>query len=411
MSLYQLARDNQTEELSDRAKSSDSAAVRRRAAEMLGDVGDVDDTQVTETLADLALEDDDAEVRAMAVDALSDLGQEALEQLIARDSALDADIEPGDTDWTAIRAFADALSAERPECRMAAASALGRIGDQDGVAPLRKRLDDEDPRVRERVCYALGRIGHPQAVDALIERLDDEFERVRSSAADALGSIATGRALAALTEMLDDDNEAIRRVAASALGNAGSAEPVPDLVAALNDDHEAVRYAAVFSIIELLSTAPRDQSHTVREAIVEELEAVDDETVVDPLLEVLEEATEAGQRRNAVWFLGRVTDAEEPPTRVVDALVDTLSDDDRMTAQFASTSVTELGGLYVESSLIDLLEDADEPSGARARAAYALGEVGGDRAQETLDRMTDEDVEPEVRKRAFSALSKLGGIR
>jgi len=409
MSLYQLARDNEIEKLSDRAQSSDSDAVRRRAAEMLGDVGDADDTQVTDTLAGLALDDDDPEVRAMAVDALSDLGQEALEQLIVKDA--DADIDPGAADWTAVRAFGEALDADRAEFRMAAASALGRIGDGDGVRPLVDRLGDGDPRVRERVCYALGQIGHPGGVDPLIERLDDDHERVRSAAADALGTIATGSALAALLAMLDDDNAAIRRVAASALGNAGSAEPVPDLVAALDDSHDAVRQAAVFSVIQLLSTAPTDQSHQVREAVVEELEKVDDETIVDPLLEVMEEASEASQRRNAVWFLGRVTDQEDPPQQVVDALIETFADDDRMTAQFASTSVTELGGLYVESSLIDLLQEDNEPSTARARAAYALGEVGGERAREVLDRMTDEDVEPDVRKRAFSALSKLGGIR
>ncbi len=407
MSLYQLARDNEIEELSDRAQSSDSDAVRRRAAEMLGDVGDVDDTQVIDTLSSLALDDDHPEVRAMAVDALSDLGQEALEQLILKD----VDVETGDADWTAVRAFGNALDSDRAEYRMAAASALGRIGDEDGLRPLIERLGDDDPRVRERVCYALGQIGDPNGVDPLIERLEDDHERVRSAAADALGTIATGSALAALLAMLDDDNAAIRRVAASALGNAGSAEPVPDLVGALEDSHGAVRQAAVFSVIQLLSTAPTDQSHQVREAIVEELEGVDDETIVDPLLEVMAEASEASQRRNAVWFLGRVTDQADPPQEVVDALVETFSDEDRMTAQFASTSVTELGGLYVESSLIDLLQDNDEPSGARARAAYALGEVGGERAREVLDRMTDEDVEPDVRKRAFSALSKLGGIR
>jgi HEAT repeat protein len=407
MSLYQLARDNDIEKLSDRAKSSESEAVRRRAAEMLGDVGDVDDTQVIDTLAALALNDDDDEVRAMAVDALSELGQEALEQLLAKDAGID----PGSTDWTAVRAFSKALDSDRPECRMAAASALGRIGDDDAIRPLVSRLEDSDPRVRERVCYALGRVGHPQAVDALNKRLDDEHERVRSAAADALGGIGTSRALAALLEMLDDENAGIRRVAASALGNAGSAQPVPDLVGALEDEHDAVRQASVFSIIQLLSTAPRDQSHQVREAIVEELEEVDDSTVVAPLLEVLEEATETSQRRNAVWFLGRVTDEENPPDVVVDALIDTLGDEDKMTAQFASTSITKLESLSVESSLIDLLQDDEADASARARAAYALGEVGGDRAREVLDRMTDDDVEQEVRKRAFSALSKLGGIR
>ena len=407
MSLYQLAQDNDLERLSDKARSSDSDAVRRRAAQMLGDHGTLDDDEVMDTLIRLALNDEDGRVRGQAVDALSEIGQEALEQLLAQEAGVD----PDSADWAAVRAFAEALSAGRPEYRMAAASALGRIGDEDGVRPLVGRLSDPDPRVRERVCYALGRIGDPRAVEPLTGMLDDEAERVRQAAADALASIGTGSALAALMELLDDEQAAIRRVAASALGEAGSARPVPNLVDAMQDDHDAVRQAAVFSVIRLLSTAPTDQSHQVREAIVEELDGVDDAVVVDALLEVTEEASDPGQRRNAVWFLGRVTDETDPPERVVETLVETLADGDRMTAQFASTSVTNFDGLQVESSLIDILTDDDRSEDARARAAYALGEVGGERAREILDRMTGEDTPEAVRKRAFAALSKLGGVR
>lgn len=406
MSLYQLAQDDDIETLADRARSSDSDAVRRRAAQMLGDRGDIDDDEVVDTLIRLATSDDNDRVRGQAVDALSELGTEALERLLAEDAGVD----PGAADWTAVRAFADALTGQRPEYRMAAASALGRIGDSDALRPLVGRLGDPDERVRERVCYALGRIDDPRAVDPLTDRLADDADRVRQAAADALASIGSNGALAALLDLLDDDNEAIRRVAASALGEAGSARPVPPLVEAMRDDHGAVRRAAVFSVIQLLSTAPTDQSHQVREAITEELEGLDDRAVVDPLLEVLKEASDAGQRRNAVWFLGRVT-GEDPPEEVVETLIETLADDDRMTAQFASTSVTELDGLNVESSLIDLLTDDDRSEQARARAAYALGEVGGDRAREILDRMTNEDTPEAIRKRAFAALSKLGGVR
>ena len=407
MSLYQLAQDNDLERLTDTARSSDSDAVRRRAAQMLGDVGTLTDDEVIETLIRLALDDDDGRVRGQAVDALAEIDQEALERLLAEELGVD----PDSADWAAVRAFAEALGANRPEFRMAAASALGRIGDEDGVRPLVRRLSDPDERVRQRVCYALGRIGDPRAVDQLTEQLDDEAERVRQAAADALASIGNGTAMRALLALLDDEQAEIRRVAASALGEAGSAQPVPPLVEALRDEHGAVRQAAVFSVIRLLSTAPTEQSHQVREAIVEELEGVDDEVVVDALLEVTEEASDAGQRRNAVWFLGRVTDDEAPPERVVETLVETLADDDRMTAQFASTSVTNLSGLNVESSLIDMLTDDDRSEQARARAAYALGEVGGERAREILDRMTGEDTPEAVRKRAFSALSKLGGVR
>ncbi|WP_313692807.1 HEAT repeat domain-containing protein [Halorarum halobium] len=406
MSLYTLARDNDMEELCERAKHSDSPAVRRRAALMLGDVGDMEDDRTMDVLVHLVTDDDDDKVRAAAVDALDDLGDEALERLLART----ADVNPDGADWAAIRAFARALSADIPEFRMAAANALGRIGDGDAVGPLVKRLDDPDPRVRERVCHALGRIGDPRPVGKLEAKLEDDHGAVKAAAADALGTIATGKALAALVDLLEDENSSIRRVAASALGNASSAEPVPRLAAALGDEHDTVRRAAVFSIIELLANAPTKQSHQVRETVVSELKEADDGTVLGPLVEILEEASQARQRRNAVWFLGRVT-SDQPPQLVIDALVETLTDDDKMTAQFAATSITELDGHSVESSLIDLLRDDEAPVEARAKAAFALGDVGGSRAREELDRITDSDVDKQVRKRAFAALSKLGGIR
>ncbi|WP_435146713.1 HEAT repeat domain-containing protein [Halobaculum sp. P14] len=406
MSLYKLARDNDMETLTDRAKNSDSAAVRRRAAEMLGDVGDPEDDRTVDVLIHLARNDDDDSVRAAGVDALGDLGDGCVERLLAEEFGVD----PAAADWAAVRAYAKALQSSVPEFRMAAANALGDLGDSDAVKPLVGGLGDDDPRVRERACYALGQIGDPRPVGKLKQRLDDDHGAVKAAAADALGTIASQPALSALVDLLDDDNPSIRRVAANALGNASSAEPVPMLASALGDEHDTVRRTAVFSIIELLSNAPTKQSHAVRDAVVSELKQADDETVLGPLTEILEEASQARQRRNAVWFLGRVT-SDDPPEAVVDALVEALGDDDKMTAQFAATSISNLDGLYVESTLISLLRDDEASTEARAKAAYSLGDVGGSRAKEALDRITDEDVEKEVRKRAFASLSKLGGAR
>jgi HEAT repeat protein len=54
--------------------------------------------------------------------------------------------------------------------RMAAAEALGRIGDTQAVAPLVRALGDPDVGVRGAAAYALGTIG-PLAVPALLVAL------------------------------------------------------------------------------------------------------------------------------------------------------------------------------------------------------------------------------------------------
>jgi HEAT repeat protein len=201
----------------------------------------------------------------------------------------------------------------------------------------------------------------------------------------------------------------VRYAAVMALGGYQGPEAIDPLITALDDESDVVRRAAVFSIIELLAAAPTEQSHRIRETVVDRLESAD-RSVVDPLVELLAESNQPRERRNAAWLLGRVAD-QEGRVDAVDALVDSLDADDGTTAQFAATSLVELGGTAVEKTLLDLLGDSERSDAARSKAVFVLGKVGGDRAREELERLLDRTDDEEVRKQVFSALSKLGGRR
>ena len=397
MSLYELAREGNVERLRD-ALNSDSPAVRRRAAELLGELGDEDDQPTIDALLRAAARDEETRVRGAAIDALDQVGQSAVEQLLRELTGGGA----GDADWVAARRFARALSAERPELRMAAANALGRLNDPDTVPALVNALEDEDPRVRLRACHACGSIADPRTVPGLVDRLGDQ-PRIRHAAANALGAIASDRALSALVELLEDDDESIRRIAASALGEANNARPIEPLARALGDDSEIVRKAAVYSILELLSNVPTDRSHAVRDRVVSQLRETGDATAIEPLVEIIRKGRQDRQRRNAAWILGRVADSDSGAA--IGALADALADEDERTAQFAATSLASIGGPVVESALLDRL-DSDVEEGARAKAAFVLGQVGGTQARDRLEKLTDDD-SAAVRKRAFAAMSKL----
>ena len=398
MSLYQHARDGNVERLRD-GLGSESAAVRKRAVEFLGELGDVDNQPTIDGLLRAATTDDDPEVRGAAVDALDEIGEEALERLLKE---LTGGGSESEAQWVTARKFARALQAERPELRMAAARALGRLEDGSGLQPLVEALSDEDPRVRLRACEACGTFADPRAIPGLTERLDDE-PRVKRAAANALGNIGTDQALAPLLDLLDDGDEPLRRIAAGALGKANNPEPVEPLARALGDESAVVRNAAVYSIIELLSNVPTQQSHSVRDRVVSELKAADDETVVEPLAEILSEGQQSRQRRNAAWILGRVAEAES--TLAVEALASALADDDTQTAQFAATSLKSLGGPVVEDQLLDRI-GTEHPEDARAKAVFVLGQIGGQETLNTLEGFTD-DESSAVRKQVFSAVSKL----
>lgn len=423
MSLYQLEREADADTLIEYLRRGSQAEVRRRAALILGDIdgspggpapdgmpGEAEpaaaaDDDIVEALVTAATGDDAPTVRGAAVDALDRQGQAAIERLVAELS--DRELRGG-ADWVAAEAFAEFLNADRPELRMAAAVGLGHVGDEAATPALVDRLDDPDQRVRARAARACGRVSDPRAVEALTNRTDDESARVRRVVASALGALGTARALRALEPLVADESETVRRTAVDALGDFRSVEPVEPLVEALHDPSETVRRTAVFALVEVLSNAPAAESHEARETAVDRLADVDHRSVVGPLAAILEEASGSPQRRNAAWLLGRVaggTDGGEAQA----ALVDALDDGDDRTAQFAASSLASLDGQGLERRLLALLDDPEASTDARAQALYVLGKVGGERARERLGRFVDETDEERLRKRSFSALSKLGG--
>jgi HEAT repeat protein len=293
---------------------------------------------------------------------------------------------------------------------MAAATGLGRVGDPSVTAALVERLSDPDARVRARSATACGRIGDPRSVNALERLLEgDPSIDARKAAAEALGEIETSGALSALLAAADDDSESVRRVIADALGQFGSVDPVDTLVEYLDDESETVRRTAMFSTVEILSNAPSQQSHEVREATADRLEDATADEVIPPLAEILTESSGAPQRRNAAWLLGRVVGDEYRET-AREALLEALGDDDGMTAQFAATSLARLDDPDIEDELLSHVRDGEADADARSKALFVLGKVGGETAREELGEFVDRTDDDDLREQAFSALSKLGGV-
>ncbi len=406
MSLYELERSGDVQELIRMVRESDNDRVRARAAELLGNFGDHDDRRDVVNALVGAAQDPNDDVTAMAVDSLDELGGDAIERLIGDVAGVDLDQDGAD--WVKAKAFVKALDADVPELRMAAANALGRIDQSDAVGKLADCFDDPDPRVRARAARACGKIGDPRAASALEGLLTDGSADVRREAAEALGSIGNRQALQALLPLYQDDSERVRRIAVNGFGSFENDRPVDYLVEALADDSATIRRTAVYSLIELLANVPTERSHDIRETVVSKLSETDDRSVVVPLVEILEESTQAAQRRNTAWLLGRVT-GEEERGRVVDALIAAIGDEDGMIRQFAATSLAELGGETVEEELLAVVTDDERDPEVRAQAIFTLGKVGGERSRQALDSIIDETEHDAIRKRAFSAISKLGG--
>lgn len=156
-----------------------------------------------------------------------------------------------------------------PKLRLAAAEALGEIGDARAVQPLMialrhqyfrstaikalvkiggpavesliAALNDTDGDMRWAAAEALGKIGDPRAVEPLIANLSDTYLYARRYAAEALGKISDTRALEPLIAAMSDEDVIMRRFAAEALNRIGDARAAKSLTAALSDEDSDVR--------------------------------------------------------------------------------------------------------------------------------------------------------------------------
>ena len=400
MSIFNLERTEDVPELYRLLRESESPAVRGRAAEALGDVGELDD-RVVRTLIRIALDDPDDGVRASAIDALEGVDGPALERLLATKGGYE--LEPDSV--LPVEAYVDALQHEMPELRMAAAGAVGRGGVLEAVPALVPLLSEENPRVRIRAVRAAGEVGDDRLMDPLSPLTGDPNARIRRAVAAALGEIGGDRAFSGLLRLVEDGDLGVRVAAVRAMGAFDDARPIEPLIASFEDEEEEVRRTAVYSLVELLSNAPAGRSHEMRTEIVEVLSTTHGDVVTDALTELFDESTEAHQRRNAAWLLGRVT-AGGPAALAT--LVEALDDDDEMVRQFAATSLAEIDADGVEDALLEALDTA--VGDGRAMILFTLGRVGTEAARERIVRLLDEVDDLEAQEQALGALSRLGGV-
>jgi len=156
------------------------------------------------------------------------------------------------------------LQAEKPEVRMEAAAAIGRLGPQaKAAAPalLAAFPQEKDPFARRAMIVALGAIGPEarQAAPALVAAVRDGYGNVDDlvgfEAMAALVKIdpentASGRCVIA---MLRDKNPEVRSRAAAMVRLLGPAvkSMAPALVEAAKDPHPGVRMEALRSLVAL----------------------------------------------------------------------------------------------------------------------------------------------------------------
>jgi HEAT repeat protein len=182
-------------------------AIRERAAEQLAMIAPKDPAAIHALVS--ALGDENAEVQR----ALRKCGPS--EQLIS------------------------AVHHRNPRIRRGAAEVLGDLGPRaiGSVPALTQVLKDKEESVRVAAARALGTIGDRSAVPSLVLELNDASASVRATASESLGKIRAQESIRALTEKLSDPETVVRVKAAQAIWriDRNAEVTVPVLIRALRD--------------------------------------------------------------------------------------------------------------------------------------------------------------------------------
>lgn len=288
--------------------------------------------------------------------------------------------------------------------RVAAAVALGRLGDNLAVTPLIEQLQNNpDARVREAAAKALGQLGDDRALCVLIDFPASQHlvASVRKAAAIAVGNLRntspgdptehrTSRGDSAPlrkpllvtlkgVEKLNGEDWFASRAAATALGALRDPDAVGDLCNELLNDDPAIGDAAAAALGQ-----------------------IGDDQAVQPLVRALGEHKESAVRQSAAVALGHLgSDRALQPLRNAFE----KRDEDREVHVAAIRAIAQLDNPAGLQHVIDALKDNRQNT--RQTAAVALGKLGNAIAVEPLVKVL-QDSHPAVTHAAILSLGQLG---
>lgn len=150
----------------------------------------------------------------------------------------------------AIDPFIGLMKSDRPEVRIAAIRALGRLADEKAVPHLIEALADPSGDIRVRAVEALGIIRPTSATAPLLARLDDPEAYIRVEAMKSLACLGSEAIVGKAGQYIRSDATWARSRTIDALGILGSAGALNLILEGLNDQDPYVRRRSVIALLQ-----------------------------------------------------------------------------------------------------------------------------------------------------------------
>jgi len=260
---------------------------------------------------------------------------------------------------------------------------LGNMKNNAAREMLFDLLKHKNYRVRIFTLQTLTKHASEETIRQVLAALSDEDPDVRIAAVYALETFRAPKTYLHITDMLEDPEINVRIAAAKALGQIKSLETLPYLIDALKDSfwwYE--RDEALNTLMEVISSFGH--------------------AVLDDLVDAMEEKSPT-LRRYAIQLLRPLKDP-----RVMDSLEMAFYDPNYDVAEHALVALLDFG----ETTLPILTNALHNPNQwIREKAAWGLGEIGGEKATNILLEIVSNPEEDGVREAAIQALIKLKNPR
>lgn len=141
---------------------------------------------------------------------------------------------------------------ENLRLRLMSAAALGKKGHKKAMKVLRTAVNHSDPEVRRIAVWILGRVGDSQDIPAIKALIPDaQEELLKAYYQHSLAALGDEEGLAALKKNLAHEDGAVRTYAATFAGDAEALSLKDDLIVLLDDPHADARYRAAQSLLYL----------------------------------------------------------------------------------------------------------------------------------------------------------------
>jgi HEAT repeat protein len=306
---------------------------------------------------------------------------------------------------------------QRAAVRQAAAFSLGEL-KKEPQALARALQKDDVGAVRAAAAEALGKIKTEEVVPHLLMALrKDKYETTRVNAAIGLREAKFDSAVRGLVSVLkrehlkrhETETPGVLSETGIALQKDG-AMAGPSVATALAHGEAAVRAAAASILgvidaeesLDALLASVEDTSPTVRENAIYALGRLQRRKATPVLIQRLRDAAEWNRvRAAAAWALGSIRDRA-----AAEALSEALDDPNGGVRSAAATALGRLRAVAARGALVRIASDYTEPDDVRVAAVGALGEIGGEEADNVLRALLAQDI-GDVRVAVVNALGAM----